>query len=100
MMTFQFSHSWHVHVCLLQGDQNSPGIIPLAIKDVFSMIQDVSKRLYGPGVEFFQLHFPVALQHFVVSKSSDFSSEMFPIMTIWMIIPIFFHSDSRAGVPT
>jgi len=26
----------------MQGDQNSPGIIPLAIKDVFSMIQDVS----------------------------------------------------------
>lgn len=25
-----------------QGDQNSPGIIPLAIKDVFSIIQDVS----------------------------------------------------------
>lgn len=25
-----------------QGDQYSPGIIPLAIKDVFSMIQDVS----------------------------------------------------------
>ena len=25
----------------VQGDQNSPGIIPLAIKDVFSMIQDV-----------------------------------------------------------
>lgn len=25
----------------MQGDQNSPGIIPLAIKDVFSMIQDV-----------------------------------------------------------
>lgn len=24
-----------------QGDQNSPGIIPLAIKDVFSIIQDV-----------------------------------------------------------
>lgn len=45
--------------CLLQGDQNSPGIIPLAIKDVFSMIQEVSKRLYGPGVGFFQLHFPV-----------------------------------------
>jgi len=26
----------------LQGDQYSPGIIPLAIKDVFSIIQDVS----------------------------------------------------------
>lgn len=26
----------------MQGDQYSPGIIPLAIKDVFSMIQDVS----------------------------------------------------------
>ena len=25
-----------------QGDHDSPGIIPLAIKDVFSMIQDVS----------------------------------------------------------
>lgn len=25
-----------------QGDQNSPGVIPLAIKDVFSIIQDVS----------------------------------------------------------
>ena len=25
----------------VQGDQNSHGIIPLAIKDVFSMIQDV-----------------------------------------------------------
>lgn len=25
-----------------QGDQSSPGVIPLAIKDVFSMIQDVS----------------------------------------------------------
>jgi len=29
----------------VQGDQNSPGIIPLAIKDVFSMIQDV--RLFS-----------------------------------------------------
>lgn len=31
-----------VVISLLQGDQNSPGIIPLAIKDVFSIIQDVS----------------------------------------------------------
>lgn len=29
-------------ITYLQGDQNSPGVIPLAIKDVFSMIQDVS----------------------------------------------------------
>lgn len=26
----------------MQGDQNYPGIIPMAIKDVFSTIQDVS----------------------------------------------------------
>lgn len=31
-----------VVISLLQGDQNSPGIIPQAIKDVFSIIQDVS----------------------------------------------------------
>ncbi|KMZ56071.1 Kinesin heavy chain isoform 5C, partial [Zostera marina] len=30
----------------MHGDQNSPGIIPLAIKDVFSIIQDT------PGMEF------------------------------------------------
>ncbi|KAF3435772.1 hypothetical protein FNV43_RR22864 [Rhamnella rubrinervis] len=29
----------------MHGDQNSPGIIPLAIKDVFSIIQDVSAHL-------------------------------------------------------
>ncbi|KAJ1440955.1 P-loop containing nucleoside triphosphate hydrolase [Sesbania bispinosa] len=34
----------------MHGDQNSPGIIPLAIKDVFSMIQDVS--FHTPGREF------------------------------------------------
>ncbi|KAK6121486.1 hypothetical protein DH2020_044765 [Rehmannia glutinosa] len=28
----------------MHGDQNSPGIIPLAIKDVFSIIQDVSRE--------------------------------------------------------
>lgn len=27
--------------CLVQGDQKSPGIIPLAVKDVFSIIQEV-----------------------------------------------------------
>ena len=30
---------------LLQGDQKSPGIIPLAVKDVFSIIQEV---ILGP----------------------------------------------------
>ncbi|KAM7264895.1 hypothetical protein ACFE04_002578 [Oxalis oulophora] len=34
----------------MHGDQVSPGIIPLAIKDVFSMIQDVS--VLTPGREF------------------------------------------------
>lgn len=29
-----------------QGDQKSPGIIPLAIKDVFSIIQDVSASVH------------------------------------------------------
>lgn len=29
-----------------QGDQNSPGVIPLAIKDVFSIIQDVSALVH------------------------------------------------------
>jgi hypothetical protein len=33
----------------MQGDQNSPGIIPLAIKDVFSSIQDVSiSKIFSP----------------------------------------------------
>ncbi|MED6204315.1 Kinesin-like protein KIN-7M, chloroplastic, partial [Stylosanthes scabra] len=32
----------------MHGDQNSPGIIPLAIKDVFSMIQDVINDLLDP----------------------------------------------------
>lgn len=33
------------HLLSTQGDQNAPGVIPLAIKDVFSMIQDVSVYL-------------------------------------------------------
>lgn len=42
---------FYTRVCILfrtlsqlfsQGDDHSPGIIPLAIKDVFSIIQDVS----------------------------------------------------------
>ncbi|KAH9696451.1 kinesin-like protein KIN-7D [Citrus sinensis] len=32
----------------MHGDQNSPGIIPLAIKDVFSIIQDVINDLLDP----------------------------------------------------
>ncbi|GJM91214.1 hypothetical protein PR202_ga07570 [Eleusine coracana subsp. coracana] len=32
----------------MHGDQNCPGIIPLAIKDVFSMIQDVINDLLDP----------------------------------------------------
>ncbi|GMP48141.1 hypothetical protein CsSME_00015603 [Camellia sinensis var. sinensis] len=32
----------------MHGDQNSPGIIPLAIRDVFSMIQDVINDLLDP----------------------------------------------------
>ncbi|KAL5985814.1 hypothetical protein ACLOJK_027801 [Asimina triloba] len=32
----------------MHGDQNSPGIIPLAIKDVFSLIQDVINDLLDP----------------------------------------------------
>ena len=28
-------------ILILQGDQKSPGIIPLAVKDVFSTIQEV-----------------------------------------------------------
>uniref|UniRef100_A0A6N2MHG7 Kinesin motor domain-containing protein n=1 Tax=Salix viminalis TaxID=40686 RepID=A0A6N2MHG7_SALVM len=32
----------------MHGDQNSPGIIPLAIKDVFSSIQDVINDLLDP----------------------------------------------------
>lgn len=34
------------HLLSTQGDQHSPGVIPLAIKDVFSMIQDVSGYLF------------------------------------------------------
>ena len=32
-------------ILILQGDQKSPGIIPLAVKDVFSIIQEV---ILGP----------------------------------------------------
>lgn len=52
--SFLYRHDLSSHVSLssdfvsnnnVQGDHNSPGIIPLAIKDVFSMIQDV--RLFS-----------------------------------------------------
>lgn len=31
----------HLNLYQLQGDQQSPGIIPLAVKDAFTIIQDV-----------------------------------------------------------
>lgn len=37
--------SFEVHVCMfdfvIQGEQKSPGVIPLAVKDVFGIIQEV-----------------------------------------------------------
>lgn len=33
-------------VLLIQGDQRSPGIIPLAVKDAFSIIQEVHFKRY------------------------------------------------------
>lgn len=33
-------------VLLIQGDQRSPGIIPLAVKDAFSIIQEVLYKQY------------------------------------------------------
>ncbi|XP_052733081.1 kinesin-like protein KIN-7D, mitochondrial isoform X2 [Vigna angularis] len=38
------------------GDQNSPGIIPLAIKDVFSMIQDTPGREFLLRVSYLEIY--------------------------------------------
>ncbi|KAF5954763.1 hypothetical protein HYC85_007619 [Camellia sinensis] len=42
----------------MHGDQNSPGIIPLAIRDVFSMIQDdlITRKRIGSGREEYGLY--------------------------------------------
>ncbi|RDX75188.1 Kinesin-like protein KIN-7D, mitochondrial [Mucuna pruriens] len=40
----------------VQGDQNSPGIIPLAIKDVFSMIQDTPGREFLLRVSYLEIY--------------------------------------------
>ncbi|KAL9312441.1 hypothetical protein ACSQ67_017893 [Phaseolus vulgaris] len=43
-------------LCLLIGDQNSPGVIPLAIKDVFSMIQDTPGREFLLRVSYLEIY--------------------------------------------
>ncbi|BAT77522.1 hypothetical protein LR48_Vigan04g250200 [Vigna angularis] len=40
----------------MHGDQNSPGIIPLAIKDVFSMIQDTPGREFLLRVSYLEIY--------------------------------------------
>ncbi|XP_043712622.1 kinesin-like protein KIN-7D, mitochondrial isoform X2 [Telopea speciosissima] len=40
----------------MHGDQNSPGVIPLAIKDVFSMIQDTPGREFLLRVSYLEIY--------------------------------------------
>ncbi|KAL2654451.1 hypothetical protein AAZV13_04G008600 [Glycine max] len=40
----------------MHGDQNSPGLIPLAIKDVFSMIQDTPGREFLLRVSYLEIY--------------------------------------------
>ncbi|KAG8368190.1 hypothetical protein BUALT_Bualt15G0019400 [Buddleja alternifolia] len=40
----------------MHGDQNSPGVIPLAIKDVFSIIQDTPGREYLLRVSYLEIY--------------------------------------------
>lgn len=52
-----------------QGDQKSPGVIPLAIKDVFSMIQDVSASVHEC---LFNLSFTISIPYVCLDLGSPF----------------------------
>ncbi|KAI7739174.1 hypothetical protein M8C21_027282, partial [Ambrosia artemisiifolia] len=54
------THTMHVRVVATrvkgQGDNHSPGIIPLAIKDVFSIIQDTPGREFLLRVSYLEIY--------------------------------------------
>ncbi|CAJ1973042.1 unnamed protein product [Sphenostylis stenocarpa] len=51
-----FAYGVTSSVQVKKGDQNSPGIIPLAIKDVFSMIQDTPGREFLLRVSYLEIY--------------------------------------------
>ncbi|RLM79101.1 hypothetical protein C2845_PM12G28630 [Panicum miliaceum] len=53
---FHCMHCLDILVLLSQGDQRSPGIIPLAVKDAFSIIQETPNREFLLRVSYLEIY--------------------------------------------
>jgi hypothetical protein len=62
------------HVLLGQGDQRSPGIIPLAVKDAFSIIQETPNREFLLRVSYLEIYNEVChCNHICIIASFTYS---------------------------